>query len=690
MSAHVSPSFESVLNSSSSVSADAQLMLSDSTQTAGGKTTAPTGASEASPAAATMENRPTEKQTKNRKKKGIRTFFRRIGKAIKRCTLCCYGDDILPPFPCDDPADLQPGLSGLEWALSIDPCPSGIELTVNADSADPEPPSVSGASSLEVTPDSDPADPVPSHIPGPSSLDLKLTLDPGLAEMVSETVNVPGPSRPKVTPVPSLSSIELKPDVDPTEPKSSVSGPSTLDSEVTPVLGPSGFGAAVEQQSKIRKKKGMCVFFRRTWRAVRRAALCYRSDNKVAPDPFAVDPMAHQDPADLQPGLFIPFWVLTADPGPSGFELTVTANQDLSDSHLTLDPGPAGLVVELMSVPGPSSHEIMPAPSPTTLKLTPDMGLDVPEPKPVSGSSLKLTPIVDLAYSESPSASGPSSYRPDTDRDNPKQKFVPILSGYWPTAASFSSRYDVEVKLGQGAFGSVYEGTRRSNGQKVAMKFLTNKGWNTYISVPGSTKPLLLEVAINAIVCAPPKSPHIVEMIEWFDEPDRYVIVMEYPHPCETLLAFRMRHRSRLDESMARCLMRQAVLAAKHCIERGVLHNDIKTDNILVNTETLQLKLIDFSCSERINICCSKDCEWAVGSTVWSLAVVLLEIVNGDQPINVSKECDTVILNFSNEFHDLIGQCVGRHQSRRPTLEQVLEHPWFKAGLKEGRCSRGR
>lgn len=140
-----------------------------------------------------------EKQAKKRKKKGIRAFFRRIGKAIKLCTLCCYGD-ILPPFPCDDPADLQTGLSGLEWALSIDACPSGIELTVNANLTDPEASSVSGPSSLEVTSDSDQAEPEPSLVPGPSSLDLKLTLDPGLSKLVSETMNVPGLSSLDVTP----------------------------------------------------------------------------------------------------------------------------------------------------------------------------------------------------------------------------------------------------------------------------------------------------------------------------------------------------------------------------------------------------------------------------------------------------------------------------------------------------------
>ncbi|RXN06505.1 serine threonine- kinase pim-2-like protein [Labeo rohita] len=407
-----------------------------------------------------------------------------------------------------------------------------------------------------------------------------------------------------------------------------------------------------EQQSKISKKKGICAFFRRKWRAVKRAALRYQRGNKVASDPFALDPVATRDPADLQPGLSIPFWVIRTDPGPSGFELTVTANQDPVDSHSTLAAGPAGLVAELTSVPGPSSHELMPAPSPPSLMLKPDVGLDVPEPKPLSGSSLGVMPAVDLADSEPTSASGPSSYRltRDTDVDNARQKFVPVLSGYWPTAAPLSSRYDVGVKLGQGAFGSVYKGTRRSNGQKVALKFLTNKAWNNYINMPGSTKPLLVEVAMNAVVCAPPKSPNIVEMIEWFEEPDRYVIVMEYPHPCETLLAFCVRHGCRLDESVARGLMRQAVLAAKHCIERGVLHNDIKSDNMLVNTETLQLKLIDFGCSERINISSAKECEWANGSVVWSLAIVLLELVNGNQPISVSlsKASDDLLPTFSN------------------------------------------
>ncbi|XP_053537938.1 serine/threonine-protein kinase pim-3-like [Ictalurus punctatus] len=42
--------------------------------------------------------------------------------------------------------------------------------------------------------------------------------------------------------------------------------------------------------------------------------------------------------------------------------------------------------------------------------------------------------------------------------------------------------------------------------------------------------------------------------------------------------------------------MLQVIWAARHCCARGVLHSDINLENLLINTRTMDIKLIDFGC----------------------------------------------------------------------------------------------
>lgn len=51
-----------------------------------------------------------------------------------------------------------------------------------------------------------------------------------------------------------------------------------------------------------------------------------------------------------------------------------------------------------------------------------------------------------------------------------------------------------------------------------------------------------------------------------------------------------------IEEDVARVIMHQAIFAARTCCLRGVFHRDIKLENLLINPDTLQVKLIDFGC----------------------------------------------------------------------------------------------
>lgn len=85
-------------------------------------------------------------------------------------------------------------------------------------------------------------------------------------------------------------------------------------------------------------------------------------------------------------------------------------------------------------------------------------------------------------------------------------------------------------------------------------------------------------------------------MYEWFDRPKVISLILEYPQPCKVLRKF-ITDRHKLNEPIARGLMRQLVLAVQHCIDHRIFHNDIHANNILVNTCSLELKLIDFGCA---------------------------------------------------------------------------------------------
>ncbi|XP_064495706.1 serine/threonine-protein kinase pim-1-like [Pseudopipra pipra] len=183
-------------------------------------------------------------------------------------------------------------------------------------------------------------------------------------------------------------------------------------------------------------------------------------------------------------------------------------------------------------------------------------------------------------------------------------------------------RYRLHSLLGSGGFGRVYAGTCLADGApvsagggggggeggggerdgraqpalplglQVAIKAVSRDGIRRWGELPDGTRAPLEIVLLDKVSNG---FPGVIQLLEWFELPNGFLLVMEHPEPSQDLSRL-LRAWGFLPEEMAWGLFRQVLQAVRHCTSCGVLHRDIKPQNILLHLATGEAKLLDFGC----------------------------------------------------------------------------------------------
>jgi len=255
----------------------------------------------------------------------------------------------------------------------------------------------------------------------------------------------------------------------------------------------------------------------------------------------------------------------------------------------------------------------------------------------------------------------------------------------------FERAYRVGEVLGKGGFGTVYAGKRIRDAMNVAIKHVAKNKVTEWAMYGGRRVPMELKLlhSVQAVE-------GVIKLIDFYERGDSFIFVMEKPENTKDLFDV-ITDKKFLEEDIARNFFRQIVETVLACHDKGVIHRDIKDENILVELTTGKIKLIDFGSGAQIKEEAYSDFdgtrvyappEWILTSryfgipaTVWSLGVLLFDMVCGDIPFENDEQICLAKLEFrkqiSESCQDLVRSCLKVKPLDRIDLPDILNHPWM-------------
>lgn len=283
--------------------------------------------------------------------------------------------------------------------------------------------------------------------------------------------------------------------------------------------------------------------------------------------------------------------------------------------------------------------------------------------------------------------------------------------------------------LGRGSFGHVHAYRNKRTNQEVAVKIVEkNKRRSRY--------KVLKEIEIFHHCHG---HPNILQLIEYFEEDDRFYLVFEKMEGGSLLDGLEL--CDHVTEGVAKEIVRNIAEALKYLHGKGIAHRDLKPENVLLcrgDGTLYPVKICDFDLASGVQVdvdtgyVTTPELQSPVGSAdfmapevvdvwrnqawiydkqcdLWSLGVIMYVILCGYKPFYFHERCNSRYCDWrnggfcddcqemlfecitegvfyfpsddwshiSNEAKDLVRRLLVRDPKHRLTADQVLAHPWL-------------
>ncbi|KAI8069483.1 kinase-like domain-containing protein [Gongronella butleri] len=324
----------------------------------------------------------------------------------------------------------------------------------------------------------------------------------------------------------------------------------------------------------------------------------------------------------------------------------------------------------------------------------------VPLPKPSTSTSAKAA-IAQQKDGDNDDGDGDNEAQPVIKRRSSKErkqaalKDAEVLKRLEDICSKVdpSAIYTDMVKIGQGASGGVYTAHQAGAKEPVAIK---------QMNLQQQPKK---ELIINEIVVMKQsKHPNIVNFINSYIWKGDLWVIMEYMEggSLTDVITCNM-----MTEGQIAAVCKQVLRGLEHLHGNGVIHRDIKSDNILLDMHG-GIKLTDFGFCAQLNDSQAKRTTmvgtpyWMAPEVVkrssysftvdiWSLGILCIEMVDGEPPYLNENPLRALYLiatngtpelqnpeSLSDTFKAFLAQCLQVEADKRPTSSELLAHAFLE------------